>query len=280
MKMIKRKDFKKLLIYLAVIFILAIALFPIYWMVLSSFKSSPRLMVMPPKFLPINLELDNYKKIFSVSKYLIFFRNSVIVSLGTVGICLVTSVLAGYSFSRFKVPGKNFAMTGILSIQMFPVVAILLSLYTFYIKFHLLNTYLGLMLADTTFALPLCIWLLKSFFDTIPRSLDEAACIDGCGRMKTLIVIILPLLKPGLLAVGIYTFILSWDDFLFSLIIMNQDNMKTLPVGIAQSFMGELGYDYGGMMTLSVIASVPILLVFIFLQRYMIAGLTKGAVKE
>jgi multiple sugar transport system permease protein len=223
--------------------------------------------------------MDNYQRIFSVGKYMTYFMNSIIVSFGTVFICLVAAILSGYSFSRFKIPFKNFAMTSILSVQMFPVVTILIPLYTLYLKFGLINTYLGLMLADASFSLPLCIWLLKSFFETIPKELDESACIDGCGRLKTLRVIILPLLKPGLVAVGVYTFLLAWDDFLCSLIIMNQEKMKTLPIGISQSFMGELGYDYAGMMTLSVIASLPIILIFIFLQKYMISGLTSGAVK-
>jgi multiple sugar transport system permease protein len=128
-------------------------------------------------------------------------------------------------------------------------------------------------------ALPFSIWFLKSFFDTVPRSLDEAAWIDGCGRFQTLFQILVPLLKPGLLGVAIYTFLRSWDDFLFGLILMSRDSMRTLPVGIAMSFIGEFAYDYAGMMTLSVIASIPVVVSFLFLQRYMIAGLTSGSVK-
>lgn len=279
MKKKYRNILKSTFLYIIIGFFLIIFLFPVYWMFVSSFRDNSVLMSLPPKFNPFSGSLINYKKILSIPKYLTFFKNSTIVAGSTVTVCLITSIFAGYSFSRFNFPGKKIAMSIILSVQMFPIVAILISLYTFYAKLGLINTYQGLILADTTIALPLSIWLLKSFFDTIPKSLDEAAYIDGCGRIKTMFLIIVPLLKPGLLAVGIYTFLQSWDDFLFGLIIMNNDSMKTLPVGIAQSFIGEFVHDYSGMMTLSVMASVPVIILFIFLQKYMVAGLTGGAVK-
>jgi multiple sugar transport system permease protein len=143
----------------------------------------------------------------------------------------------------------------------------------------MLNTFQGLILANTTFCLPLCITLLKSFFYTLPRSLDESARIDGCGRMRTLFSILMPLTLPGLVAVGIYTFLYAWDEFLFSLIIMTDNNMKTLPVGMAQSFIGEFAHDYSSMMAFSVAGSAPIVILFVFFQKYMISGLTAGAVK-
>jgi multiple sugar transport system permease protein len=162
---------------------------------------------------------------------------------------------------------------------MFPIVVILITLYTFYVRWDMLNRYRGLILADTTFALPLAIMLMKAFFDTIPRSLDEAARIDGAGRFRTLFSVLLPLTKPGLIAVGSYTFLTAWDDFLMSLVIMQKNEFKTLTVGIAQSFLGEYAHDYGALMAFSVAGSLPIVLAFILFQRHMIAGLTSGAVK-
>lgn len=156
---------------------------------------------------------------------------------------------------------------------------ILISLYTFYTRWNLLNTYRGLILIDTAFALPLAINLMKSFFDTLPKSLDESATIDGAGRLQTLWSILMPLVLPGLLAVGIYTFLNAWDDFLMALTIMQDTNMKTLTVGLAQSFLGEYAYDYGALMAFSLCGSLPVVLIFVFLQRYMISGLTAGAVK-
>lgn len=162
---------------------------------------------------------------------------------------------------------------------MFPIVVILISLYTFYKQWGMLDTYRGVILADVTFALPLSITLLKSFFDTVPNALDESAKIDGAGRMRTMVQVILPLVLPGLVAVAIYTFLTAWDDYLMSLTIIRIDEKRTLAVGLAQSFMGEYSNDYGALMAFSVAGSLPIVLLFIFFQKYMVEGLTAGAVK-
>jgi multiple sugar transport system permease protein len=265
--------------YVLMLILICILLFPIYWMVVSSFMPNGYLLSLPPHFIPKDPNVANYVRILSNQRYQGFFKNSFFVSSATVILCLAVSLLAGYSFSRYRFKGKNMVMTSILTVQMFPVVAILISLYTFYYKWGMLNTYRGLILADATFCLPLSITLLKAFFDTLPRSLDESAKIDGCGRLKILFSILTPLTLPGLVAVGIYTFLNSWDDFLFGLVIMQKDSMKTLPVGLAQSFMGEFTSDYAGMMTFAVAASVPIVILFVFFQKYMIAGMTAGAVK-
>ena len=265
--------------YVFTVLLVCIVLFPIYWMLVSSFMPNSYLMSLPPHFLPKNPNFANYIKIFTNNQYLTFFKNSFLVSSSTVVLCLIVSILSGYGFSRYNFKGKGFAMTAILTVQMFPIVAILISLYTLYLKWGMINTYRGLILADTTFCLPLSVTLLKAFFDTIPRSLDESSKIDGCGRLRTLVSVLLPLTVPGLLAVGIYTFLHSWDDFLFGLVIMQKDIMKTLPVGLAQSFLGEYAHDSASMMPFAVSASVPIVALFIFFQKYMIAGLTAGAVK-
>lgn len=265
--------------YIIAIFLIGVILFPVYWMLVSSFMPNSALMSLPPNFLPKDPSFSNYIKILTNERYITYFKNSFFVSGSTVILCLAVSILSGYAFSRYRFKGRNFAMTSILTVQMFPIVAILISLYTFYYNWGMLNTYRGLILADTTFSLPLSVTLMKAFFDTIPRSLDESAKIDGCGRLRTLVSVLLPLTVPGILAVGVYTFLHTWDDFLFSLIIMQKDSLRTLTVGIAQSFMGEYAHDYAGMMTCAVSASLPIVLLFIFFQKYMVVGLTAGAVK-
>jgi multiple sugar transport system permease protein len=256
-----------------------VLLFPMYWMVVSSFTTNQYLLNLPPHFLPVKANLENYIKILHNAQYINYFKNSFISAGGTVLLTLGLSILAGYGFSRYRFHGKNIMLTAILMVQMFPIVAILISLYTFYFRWNLLNTYQGLILADTTFCLPLAITLMKAFFDTLPRSLDESAKIDGAGRLQTLFCILAPLTLPGVVAVGIYTFLSAWDDFLMSLIIMQADTMKTLTVGIAQSFMGEYAHDYASMMAFAVAGSAPIVILFVFFQKYMIAGLTAGAVK-
>lgn len=265
--------------YAVVIGLLVMLLFPVVWMAISSIQPSSKLMNLPPEFIPSNPTLANYIKILSNDKYLRYFENSFITAGGTVLLCLCIAVPAGYAFSRYRFPLKSSIMTFIMSVQMFPIVVILISLYTFYMKWGLLNTYRGLILIDTAFALPLAINLMKSFFDTLPKSLDESATIDGAGRLRTLWSILMPLVLPGLLAVGIYTFLNAWDDFLMALTIMQDMDMKTLTVGLAQSFLGEYAYDYGALMAFSLCGSLPVVLIFVFLQKYMISGLTAGAVK-
>lgn len=266
--------------YLLIVVLLAAALFPIYWMFVSSFRTNSELTSLPPKFLPTaGSTLDNYDRILSDNIYLTYYKNSLIVALSTVIISIIISVMAGYSFSRFRFLGRSVAMSGILSVQMFPIIAILISLFSFFADLKLINTYRALILADITIALPFSIWFLTSFFDTIPRELEEAAFIDGASRIRTLIQVVVPLTRPGIIAVAIYSFLMSWDDFVFGLILINKDEMRTLPVGISLSFLGEFEYDWSGMMTVSIIASVPILILFIFLNRYMVEGLTQGALK-
>lgn len=274
-----RKKLRSTTKYVLIAVIVAILLFPLYWMVVSSFQPRHRLMNLPPRFLPVEGTFENYLKIFSTPEYVGYFKNSFIVAIGTVLLVLVISTLAGYSFSRFGFWGKNIVLTSVMSVQMFPIVVILITLFSFYVRWNLLSTYRGLILAYTTFSLPLAIMLMKAFFDTIPRSLDEAARIDGAGRFRTLFSILLPLTKPGLIAVGIYTFLTAWDDFLLSLVIMQKNEMKTLTVGIAQSFLGEYCHDYGALMAFSVAGSLPIVVTFILFQKHMVTGITIGAVK-
>lgn len=275
----KKKHIVSAFKYLVILLLIVVLIFPIYWMVVSSFQRTDHLMNLPPQFWPRNIFISNYTKIFSNAVYLTYFKNSFITAAGTVLVVLLISIPTGYAFSRYHFFGKNVILTSILTVQMFPIVVILMSLYTFYMKWKLLNTYRGLILADTTFALPLTVMLMKAFFDTLPRSLDDAASIDGAGRLHTLVTILLPLTLPSLVAVGCYTFLNTWDDFLMALVIMQRDSMKTLTVGLAQSFLGEYSNDYGALMAFSVAGSLPIVLLFVFFQKYMISGLTTGAVK-
>lgn len=271
---------KKVLLWIAIILLLCVFLFPIYWMFIGSLKENETLMRMPPQLYPTLQTLSHYQTILSTAKYLQFIKNSLIVALGTVVVNLVLATFSGFSLSRYRVPGRKFIMMFMLSAQVFPVVVIVISLYTFFRHLNLMNSYIGLILADVAMSLPLSVWMLKSFVDAVPPSLDEAAHLDGCSRMMTLTHVVLPLMKPGMLAVGIYAFLQSWDDYMLGLVIMTKTKMKTLPVGISETFLGEFGFDYAGMMTMSVVASLPVLLLFLIFQKYMVAGLTGGAVKE
>ena len=209
-----------------------------------------------------------------------FIKNSFVVASLTVIVDLALAIFAGYSLSRYRYPGRKTIMTLTLSAQVFPTVVIIISLYSLFSKLKLMNSYQGLMLADVAMSLPLSVWMMKSFFDTIPASLDEAAKIDGCGRFQTLVDVILPMMKPGIYAVGIYSFLMAWDDFVFSKVLINVNDKKTLTVGIAESFLGEFSHNYAGMMALAVVAALPIVIIFIVFQKFLISGMTAGAVKE
>lgn len=266
--------------YLLLLILLTLALFPIYWIAIGSLRENSDITSLPPQIVPSSgLSFENYNRVIVESNFITYYGNSIFVSGTTIVLSIIISVLAAYSFSRYRFFGRGLAMNGILSAQMFPLVAILISLFSFFSSMNLTNNLFGLVLAHLTIALPFSIWFLKAFFDSIPRELEEAAYIDGAGRLRTLLQVILPLTQPGIVAVAIYTFLMSWDDFLFALILITRDELRTLPVGIAVSFLGEFEYDWSGMMAVSVISSLPILLVFVFLNRYMVDGLTRGALK-
>ena len=280
MTMKTKRRLKSLLKYLVLACFLVLTMFPFVWMLLTSLKPNEAILRLPPQFLPVNATLANYKGILTDGKFLIFYKNNIIVSGITTLVTLTLAVLAAYAFSRYRFKGDKFVMMLFLSTQMFPAMTLLIALYNMYFRLGLLNTYTALVLACSTNALPMSVWILKGFFDTISKSLEEAAYIDGCSKGRTLVQVILPLVKPGILAVGLYSFLISWEDFLWGLTLVNKTEMRTLASGIAMTYLGEYNYDWGRVMAAAVGAAVPILIIFIFLQKYMIAGLTAGAVKE
>ena len=265
--------------YVLVIIAICIVCFPVYYMLISSLMPNSLVMNLPVKWWPQQITFANYVKIFQNSQYVQYFKNSFIVAFGCVALILIVSLPSGYALSRFRFRGKNAMLTAITSVQMFPTVVIMISLYTMYYKLKLLDTYTGLILADTAFAMPLGITLLRSFFDTVPSSLDEAARIDGANRLQILLQILLPLILPGIVAAGTYTFLSVWDDYLLALIVMQKESNITLTVGLARSFLGEYSNDYGSLMAFSLAGSLPIIILFAFFQKFLISGLTAGAVK-
>ena len=252
-----------------------IFIFPIYWMIVTSLKPNSVIMRLPPQFLPGSPITDHY-----ISRFFTFYKNTVIVAALTTAVTLLLAILASYSFSRFRYRFSGVLQMLFLSTQMFPAVVLLIALYTMYSKLGLINTYTALVLACTTSALPLSILVLKGFFDTVSPTIEEAATIDGAGRMHIMTRIVVPLIKPGIVAVGLYSFLVSWDDFLWSLTLTNKLEMRTLSAGISMLYLGEQSQDWARVMAAATCASLPVLVVYIFLQRYMIEGLAMGAVKE
>lgn len=253
-------------------------IFPLLWMVKISLTPREAVFLLPPQW-TAPLFTGGYADLLH-SAFTVFFRNSIFVALGTVAVSVGAGSLAAYSFSRFDYPGRKPLMLVTLSAQMFPWALLLISLYIFFSKIRLIDSLLGVAVAHTTFALPMTIWIIKGYFDTIPTELEESAYIDGCSRMATFGRIILPLTRPGLTAAGIYIFIFSWNDFLFGLTLTISDAKRTLAPGIALSFIGEFEYRWVEMMAASTAISLPILVAFLFLQKAFVDGMTAGALKE
>lgn len=267
-----------------IIVLLGICLLPIYWMVITSFKMQEEIFSVPPTFFPKKFTVKNYLSIIvgdiSASiKFLTYFKNSIIVAISTVAVTLLLATPAAYAFSRIPFKGKKNLIYFVLVSQMLPIVIILIPIYRSFLKLSLVSTYPGLVLSYMVFTLPFSIWILKGYFDGIPRELDNAAKVDGCTRMQTMLKVILPNVTPGLTAASIVVFIQSWDEFMISLTLMDKDSMRTLPVGIIQSFVGQFTIKWGEMMAASVITTIPVVILFMFLSTYLIGGLTAGAVK-
>ena len=277
---VRRTRLSRWLLLVLTLALVLVLFSPIIWMVRISLTPKPNLFILPPRPLLKNLNFEGYRGLLERTNFLRYYLNSIIVAVGTVAVSLVAGMLAAYSFSRFDYRGKKTLMVVALSSQMFPWAMLLISVYIFFIKLHLLDSYFGLILAHTTFALPLTIWITKSYFDSIPREMEESAFLDGCSRMRTLTKIIVPVSYPGILAAGIYVFIFSWNDFLFGLTLTSKDKMRILAPGISLSFIGEYEYRWIEMMSTSIAISIPVVILFLLLQRYFIEGLTAGALKE
>ena len=281
----RRKNSKvfKLFLFFGIIIILLWTLFPVFWMFSTSFKTQTAVFDKPPELIPSKPTLTAYRKMATgtvgITPISRFFLNSVITSLCTVAVATVFAVLASYVLSRLRFRLRKSIMLGVLVTQMFPLVVLLTPLYILYMKLRLLNTYLGLVIAFTSFTLPFSIWMLKGFVDTIPGELDEAATIDGCGPFGVLVRVIVPVITPGIMATGVFAFLDAWNNLLFPLTLMTDVSMKTLPPGMILAFGGEFKHDWSGMMATSALVAVPVIIVFIILQRYLVEGLTAGSVK-
>ncbi len=274
---------KTLLIVLTVIMVLW-SLFPIYWMLSTSLKTDLDVIKKPTDIWPREVTLEHYRQILNLvdtsnTPIVQFFTNSVLTSVSTVFLAILFSIPASYVLSRFYFRFREGILLGVLVTQMFPLVVLIIPLYMLYLKIGLLNTYQGLVFAFTAFTMPFNIWMLKGYIDTVPREVDEAGKIDGCNPLQVLTKLILPVIKPGIVAVACFAFLDAWNNLLFPMSLVNKLSMKTLPAGMPIMFAGDFKHDWGGMMATSVVVSLPVVIVFILLQKYLVEGLTAGSVK-
>jgi ABC-type glycerol-3-phosphate transport system permease component len=248
-------------------------------MVTTSFKPEELFFVVPPQWIPLEPTTEHFEKVLQADWFVTYAKNSIITTAATVFVTLVFGSLAGYSLSRFHFRGIGVVMVLLLVTQMFPFVMYLIPFFTFFSKLNWLNTYHSLTLSYMAIALPLAIWLLKSFFDAIPIDLEEQAMIDGATRMGAFVRVILPNVLPGLVAIGMFTLLIAYDEYMFTLTLSTQDEMRTLAVGVAARWIGLFRFDWGGLMAMATLMSIPIIILFLLLQRYFISGMTAGAVK-
>ncbi|MEW6279519.1 MAG: carbohydrate ABC transporter permease [Candidatus Eremiobacterota bacterium] len=269
------------------LFLLAVG-FPFYWQVLTSLKTSEEIWHIPPVWLPgqgfepndhgLPRFVENYTDVFTEHPFLLYLKNSAIVSLLTTAFCLAIGSLSAFALAKLSFRGKHLVLALVLSVSMFPPVAIAPSLFLVLREVGLLDTYLGLILPYTTFALPLALWNLTAFFRQIPGELLESARVDGAGYFTTFHRIFLPLVAPGLFTTGILTFIAAWNEFLFALFFTTTEEMRTVPVGIAL-FPGQYESPWGQIAAATVIVTLPLIVLVLYAQKRIVAGLTAGAVK-
>jgi ABC-type glycerol-3-phosphate transport system permease component len=260
----------------AILFVLTA--FPFFWMISTSFKPLREIFVYPPYFLPKEFTLANFERLFEQTRFLIYFKNSVFVSTSAVVLTMTIASAGAYSLTRFRFYGREKIASLILFTYMFAPIMIIIPFYVLIKKIGIANTHLALIMAYTAFCLPFSLWLLRAFFQGIPMALEEAALTDGAGRIRAVIYVILPLALPGIIATGIFTFILAWNDYIFVRILITSDELKTLSVGIADLHNATV-IDWGMIMSGGMLITIPVLVFFIFIQRYLIAGWGTGAVK-
>jgi multiple sugar transport system permease protein len=260
---------------LPVLVILAFTLSPYLWMALTSVTEKSRLFTEGPSLAGATLE--NYRRLFGTVGFGRNLMDSFIVASGTMIVGLGLAVPAAYAFSRFRFRGRRLLMLQFLLINMFPLVLLILPLFILMRSLGLVDTYLALVIANSTVAIPFSVWMMTSYIDNIPRSLDEAAMTDGCTRLGALVRVVLPLCTPGIIATGVYIFITAWNEYLYALTLGGR-SVKTITVAI-QTLIGEYQIEWGLLTAGGIVGAMPATLLFLFVQKRLIAGMTQGAVK-
>lgn len=257
--------------------IVCFVLFPYLWTFLTSIKPTEELYTMDVKILPRNLTFENYKTLIENTDFLTSMLHSIIIAVITSCISMVVSSMASYAFARYRFKGKNLALSGILLLYMFPSVLYLTPLFVLFNNLKLIGSPIALVVSYCTFTIPFSIWLLTAYMKSIPLELEEAGKIDGANIPQLLYYVVMPLLKPGLIATGTYVFINSWNEYLFAVMFTTSDN-RTLPVSLA-SLVGEYDLRWDIISAGAVAAMIPVVILFMFVQKSLVAGLTAGSVK-
>lgn len=263
---------------LSVVALVTFAAFPFVWMTATAFKPSEEIFQWPPQLLPDAPTIENIQNLFSRTRFVDYFRNSVVVSSATVLLTLALAVPGAYSLTRFRFRGREVVAAAILYAYMFAPIMIIIPFYVMIRYLGIANTHIALVLGYAAFCMPFALWMLRTFFQSIPVDLEEAARTDGASRWKAIVFVVMPMALPGIIATGIFTFILAWNDYIFVRILITSDELKTLPVGIADLYNSSV-IDWGMIMTSGMLVIIPVMIVFSYLQKYLVSGWGSGGVK-
>ncbi len=271
--------YKKLPLYIISIIVTVVVAFPFIWILMTSLKTYPEIYTFPITYVPKKLTFEHYLNVFKTHHLERYMFQSLKVSLFTVACTLVISIFPAYAFARLKFPRKKVLLPTVVFCMVLPQIVLVIPFLQMLKSLRLVNKHAGLILVYLAITTPVAIWFLIGFFESIPRSLEDAALIDGCNRFQTLIKIILPIMRPGISAVAIYAFFLSWNEFMFALSYLSTSDMLTLPVFLGR-FVGQYQTRWGELFAGSVISYLVPLIAFAILQKHFVSALVKGAVKE
>lgn len=275
----RRSRLRRLLeVELPVLLIVLFALAPYVWMVLTSVKPSSAIATFPVQYLPADPTLEHYRALLARTSFLRNLLDSLVVAVGAVVLGLGVSVPAAYAFSRFRFAGRSGLLVFFLTINMVPVVMLIIPLFVLMRQLGLIDTFVGVVAGHATFAIPFSVWMMTSYFNALPAELDEAALVDGATRWQTIRHVVLPLAMPGIVTTGIYIFVNSWNEYLFAMMLSGQ-SIKTVTVAL-QSFIGEFTVQWGLLTAGGTLVAIPVTLLFLVIQRRLVGGLTAGAVKS
>lgn len=271
----------RILYYVLNIILSILFLGPFVWTLVTSIKPTDQILTYPPQLIPRSVTFEHYKTVLTVNDglFLQYALNSLLVTVFTISLVLIASSLAGYAFANLRFRGINLIFIALLAIMMVPVQSLLIPLYGLMRNLGLLDTYWGLVLVYSTFQLPFCVFMMRNTFSSLPVSLRESALLDGCTELKVFTKIYLPLALPGLATVLVYSFMHTWNEFLVALIFNSKDSIQTLQVGLTNFYLSRYRTSWEMITSGSIITMIPVMLVFIFLQRYFVQGLTAGAIK-
>lgn len=252
--------------------------FPLYWMLNTSFKTPGNLLSLKPSFLPIPFSVSNFVDAITRPGFLTSLSNSVVLALSVTGTSIILGFFAAAALAKYYFRGRSAILVIIIGVQMIPSTALVVPLFLSLGSFGLINTYVGLGLAYVSTALPFCVWLLRGFFQAVPKEIEEAALVDGASTMRILRSIFFPLVAPGLIATSVFAFINAWNDYILAYVIMKDQSKYTFPVWLV-GFSSVNDIDYGGLIAASVLFTVPVVIFFLAVQKNLVSGMSAGAVK-